>query len=330
MLPGVLGIPDDVIGNPLHGITLGGTAACAIGNETHEVLLPEHLVHHGADAVDVPVADLDEDRSRIGEQVADGGQAVAQVAEVGVDALAPSVAEGAHLLRLARDVLRPAVPHVAAGGRPLEVGVEADPVRRVHVDALHLLAQPLPLRQRGHHLQAVAQDHAVRPPRVVLVETGGRGTLRQPVEVGKEVVLEVPGRPGRLVADAHGLAAQVLDQGPGVDALLDVERRRKDGELVGGVLRVLAAPDQLRVEVAVAAFPGDADGCPLPAAEQRLVLRRGDERATVFPVRERVHLLRGGAAPAACGHATAPPVGGRTLPPAGGRGPARGIDGRLW
>jgi hypothetical protein len=43
-----------------------------------------------------------------------------------------------------------------------------------------------------------------------------------------------------------------------VDLLLDEERRRRDDQ-VGPVLLVLAAPDELRVEVAVAALVGDLD-----------------------------------------------------------------------
>ena len=53
-------------------------------------------------------------------------------------------------------------------------------------------------------------------------------------------------------------AQQVVDQHLGVDLLLDVERRRVDDE-VAPVLLILAAPDELRVEVAVAALVGDAD-----------------------------------------------------------------------
>ena len=47
------------------------------------------------------------------------------------------------------------------------------------------------------------------------------------------------------------LPQQVVDQHLGVDLLLDVERRRVDDE-IAPVLLVLAAPDELRVEVAVA------------------------------------------------------------------------------
>jgi hypothetical protein len=107
-----------------------------------------------------------------GQQIPGDRQSIAQVGQVGVDAVAPGVAERLDLLRLAGDVLGLAVLHVAAGGGPLEVGVEFDAVRRVDVDALHLAAQALALGQRRHHLQAVAEDHAVGPVGVVLVELG--------------------------------------------------------------------------------------------------------------------------------------------------------------
>ena len=68
----------------------------------------------------VLITDLHEDRATVREQVAGHGQAVAQVGEVGVDAVPPGVAEGLDLLRLAGDVLGLAVLDVAAGGGPLE------------------------------------------------------------------------------------------------------------------------------------------------------------------------------------------------------------------
>ena len=106
-----------------------------------------------------------------------------------MNAVPPRIPERLHLLRFAGDVGGVAVPHVAAGGGPLEVGVELDAVGRVNVDALHLAAQPLALRQRRHHLQAVAGDHAVRPVGVVLVELGAGVWVRQAVEIGKQVNL---------------------------------------------------------------------------------------------------------------------------------------------
>ena len=180
-----------------------------------------------------------------------------------MDAVAPGVPKSLHLLGLAGDVLGLAVLHVAAGGGPLEVGVEADAVGRVDIDALHLAAQALALRQRRHHLQAVAEDHAVRPVGVVAVELGRRRAIRQAVEIGEEVR-----RRGRLLLPPFlRLLQQAVDQDLGVYLLLDVERRRLDDE-IGGVLLVLAAPDELRVEVAIAPLVGHAD--------RRLVLIRDD------------------------------------------------------
>jgi hypothetical protein len=191
--------------------------------------------------------------SRSRQQVARHGQPVAQVGEVGVDAVAPGVAEGFDLLRLARDVVGVAVLHVAAGGGPLEVGVELDAVGRVEVDALHLAAQALALGQARHHLQAVAQDHAVRPVLVVLVELGlSASSSGRPLK-SANMSNCAPG-PGRLPG---ALAQQVVDQHLGVDLLLDVERRGVDDE-VRPVLLILAAPDQLRVQVAVAPLVGHA------------------------------------------------------------------------
>ena len=137
--------------------------------------------------MDILVADLHEYGAGVGQQVAGHGEAVAQVGQVGVDAVAPSVPESPDLLRLAGDVGGVAVPHVAAGGGPLEVGVEADAVGRVDVDALDLSTQSLPLGHGGHHLQAVAQNHPVGPVGVVPVELGFGRLRGQSVEVGEQV-----------------------------------------------------------------------------------------------------------------------------------------------
>jgi hypothetical protein len=55
--------------------------------------------------VHVFVADLHEDRAAVGEEVAGDGQTVAQIGQVGVDAVAPGVAKGSDLLGLAGDVV---------------------------------------------------------------------------------------------------------------------------------------------------------------------------------------------------------------------------------
>ena len=62
--------------------------------------------------------------------------------------------------------------------------------------------------------------------------------------------------------------AQVVDEHLRVDLLLDEERRRLHDE-IGPVLRVLAAPDELRVEVAVAPLAGDLDRAPARRAPSR-------------------------------------------------------------
>jgi len=49
--------------------------------------------------------------------------------------------------------------------------------------------QALALGQAGHHLQAVAEDHAVGPVGVVLIEVGLVRALGYTVEVGEEVEL---------------------------------------------------------------------------------------------------------------------------------------------
>src|SRR5690242_14158376 len=87
------------------------------------------------------IADLHEDRTRIGEEIAGDSEAVAEVREIAVDTVTPRVAEGFDLLRLAGDVAGVAVLHVATRGRPLEVAVELNAVGRVDIDALHFAAE---------------------------------------------------------------------------------------------------------------------------------------------------------------------------------------------
>jgi len=43
----------------------------------------------------------------------------------------------------------------------LEIAVELYAVGRVKVDALHPVAQALSLSEASHHLQGIAEDHAV-------------------------------------------------------------------------------------------------------------------------------------------------------------------------
>ena len=98
------------------------------------------------------IADLHEDGAGLRQQITGHCQPIPQVGEVAVNAVAPGVAEGFDLLRLAGDVTGVTVLHVAAGGAPLKVAVELDAVGRVEVDALHLASQTFTLGQAGHHL----------------------------------------------------------------------------------------------------------------------------------------------------------------------------------
>src|SRR5437879_2557366 len=135
--------------------------------------------------MDVFIANLHEYGTRIGEQIPCNGEPVAEVREVTVDAVAPRIAEGFDLLRFAGYVVGPSILYVAAGGGPLEVAVELDAVGRVEVDALHLAAQALALGQAGHDVERVAEDHAVGPVLIVLVEVGPVHALGHAVEVGE-------------------------------------------------------------------------------------------------------------------------------------------------
>jgi hypothetical protein len=86
-------------------------------------------------------------------KIASNSQPITQIGRVAMNAVAPSIPEGFDLFGLAGDVVGLAVLHIAAGGGPLKVAVEFDPVWRVKVDALNLAAQTLALSKARHHLQ---------------------------------------------------------------------------------------------------------------------------------------------------------------------------------
>ena len=58
----------------------------------------------------------------------------------------PSIAVRLHHLRFTREVLL-LILHIAFAYLGLEIAGELDPIRRVHVDHLHLAGQILPPRQ---------------------------------------------------------------------------------------------------------------------------------------------------------------------------------------
>ena len=241
--------------------------------------------------MDILIADLDENTAALAEQVARHGQPVSQVSQVGMDAVAPGIAKRAHLFGLAGDMVLGAVLDVAAGGRPLEIGVEFDAIGRVKINALHLAAQAFALGQRRHHRQAVAGDHPVRPVLVVLVEFRRRLGIGQAVEIGKHVELWRLG--ARLSRGAFlALALEIIDDDLGVQLLLDIERRRRDDQ-VRPVLLILAAPDQLRIKIAIAALIGQPDRRLVLRRHHRLQLRRGNILARGAGVFERLNRKRG-------------------------------------
>jgi hypothetical protein len=84
------------------------------------------------------------------------------------------------------------------------------------------------------------------------------------------------------------LAAEVVDQGFGVDLFLDVDGWGLDDE-VGPVLFVFAAPYELGVEVAVATFVGYSDGGLVFIAHHGLEFGRGDVFARGFVVNQGFH-----------------------------------------
>ena len=217
----------------------------------------------------VLVPDLHKHRAALGQQVPRHRQPVAQIAQIRMNAVPPRVAERLHLFRLPCDVLRLPVLNVAAGGGPLEVGVEAYAVRRIDVYALHLAAQPLALGEAAHDLERVAQDHAIRPVGVMLIVFCPLRAFRQTVEIGEEIRRVLRG----VVAPARRFPQQVIDQSLGVNLLLGVEGRGLNDQ-VGFVLLVLAAPDQLWVEVAVAALVDEADRSLVLVRHQWLTLGR--------------------------------------------------------
>ncbi|MDZ7711765.1 MAG: hypothetical protein U5L06_00940 [Rhodovibrio sp.] len=113
---------------------------------------------------------------------------------------------------------------------------------------MNLSFERLLLGKRRHDLERIAQDHAVGPVPLVLVEFQlGVLVALKAVEVREHV-----GFVGLRLALGGGAAAQVLDDRLGVNLLLDVDRHGVDLQ-AAAVLLVLAAPDQLRVQVRFAA-----------------------------------------------------------------------------
>lgn len=134
-----------------------------------------------------------------------------------MNAIAPSIAESLNLFWLSRDVVDIPILHVAAGRRPLKIRIKRNAVWRVDVNALNPTAKSFPLNQRRHHLQSVAEDHAVCPVGVVLIELSLRRLAWQPIKICKEIDLGL-----RRLGVCFGAALQIVNQDFGMNLLLDI------------------------------------------------------------------------------------------------------------
>ena len=114
----------------------------------------------------------------------------------------------------------------------------------------------------------------------MLVKLGFVRTLGDAVEVGEQVCRGLPG----LVLALFGGAQQVVDQHLGVDFFLDVEWWCVDNQ-VAPVLLVLAAPNQLRVQVGIAGV-ADLLGRRLVLLHKGLLLSRRKVLALGLVMRE--------------------------------------------
>ena len=167
--------------------------------------------------MDVLIANLDEARTGFGEQVLGNHEPITEIGQVGVDAEFPRVAEGFDLLHLAGGILDLAVLDVALPRGYLPVAAELDAVRGIDVDHLDLAAQRFAFGQTRHDVEGIAEDHPVGPVGLVAIEVD-EVQLAEAVEGVEEGQF-------RLVLRVLGGAAQVLDDDPRVDLLLDVDGR---------------------------------------------------------------------------------------------------------
>jgi hypothetical protein len=93
--------PNDVISDSSQ-TAIGLPSGLHKRNKAEKVLVSEHLVKQCLHSMHILIANLHEDGAGIREEIAGNGEAVAEVGQVAVDTVAPSVAEGLDLLGLAR------------------------------------------------------------------------------------------------------------------------------------------------------------------------------------------------------------------------------------
>src|SRR5215831_16931428 len=98
---------------------------CSLSNNylAQKIVLAKDFVHHSPDTMDVFIADLNEDRAGIAEEIARDGETVTKIGEIAVNTVTPRVAKGFHLLWFACYVCSIAIFDVAARRAPLKVAV---------------------------------------------------------------------------------------------------------------------------------------------------------------------------------------------------------------
>ena len=123
-----------------------------------------------------------------------------------MDTECPCIAVGFDLFPFAGQILL-SVLYIALKNGGLEVGGEFDAVGWVDVDHLHFTGEVFSVCEGAHYGKAVAEDEAVCPIYVVLVEIDGFAVIL--LWVGEEFALDV-------------LAFCNFQYGFGTDALLDM------------------------------------------------------------------------------------------------------------
>src|SRR6266851_9951522 len=97
--------------------------------------------------VNIVVTNLNEDASRTGKKFAREIESIAEERQIGVQPELPSITVGLNHLWFARHILVIAIEDVALSYKRLKIGAEFYPIRRIHVDHLHLTAHSLVVQQ---------------------------------------------------------------------------------------------------------------------------------------------------------------------------------------
>src|SRR4051812_30332082 len=103
--------------------------------------------------MDILLANLNDDRARISQQVARGGESLPKICEIAVDAESPSIAVRLDLLGFSSNGRVVRLLRRAVRDARLKIGVKVDAVGRINVSELHLAGHALPLEETRHRDQ---------------------------------------------------------------------------------------------------------------------------------------------------------------------------------